>query len=232
MSHTAGVRHYRDDGEFRAALHCEDVAEALELFRADSLEFAPGSRSQYSTYGWTLVSAVVERVAKEPFRQFMRTHVLDPIGLHDTVADDGSSVPSLATHYTRADDGSFRAMPFDLSCRLAGGGYLSTPSDLATFGLSMMTGSLVSPETTALMWTPVELDSGEPTTSGLGWSIRERRGQTLVAHGGRSVGSTAFLLLLPDQGTVVALAANVDDATVLPLAMWLATTLASPTTAE
>lgn len=57
MSHTAGIRHYRGQEFASNTLHA-DVFAPMEVFWADSLLFKPGTDYSYSTYGWTVVSAV------------------------------------------------------------------------------------------------------------------------------------------------------------------------------
>src|SRR3954469_2139664 len=67
--HIAGIRHYAGE-EFLSARHYKDVLESLSMFSNDTLLFRPGDRYSYSTYGFVLVSAVVEGAAREPFLAF------------------------------------------------------------------------------------------------------------------------------------------------------------------
>ncbi|MDX1741314.1 MAG: serine hydrolase domain-containing protein, partial [Rhodothermales bacterium] len=69
--HIAGIRHYRDD-EFLSGDRYETVTDGLEIFKNDTLLFEPGERFSYSSYGWNLVSAVVEAVAEQPFLDLMQ----------------------------------------------------------------------------------------------------------------------------------------------------------------
>jgi len=57
--HLAGIRHYRGD-EFLMNRHYDSVRESLTIFADDSLLFMPGERFSYSSYGWNLISSVVE----------------------------------------------------------------------------------------------------------------------------------------------------------------------------
>ena len=86
MGHIAGVRHYRGD-EGRSTQSCDAVPERLAVFADDTLLFEPGHDYSYSSYGWTLIAAVVEAVAKEPFLDFMDREVFVPLGLDDTRPD-------------------------------------------------------------------------------------------------------------------------------------------------
>jgi CubicO group peptidase (beta-lactamase class C family) len=127
----------------------------------------------------------------------------------------------------------------DLSCILAAGGFLSTPSDLVRFGSAMMTGTLLDPATVEELQTPVRLESGEPAERALGWEIRRiplgadgkpirisgqgledpvRRGfLSATTVGGHVSGGTASLVLVPDYGIAIAVATNVSGAENVPV---------------
>src|SRR2546426_9120253 len=60
--HLAGIRHYRGD-EFVLNRRFGSVGEGLTIFQDDSLLFPPGTRFSYSSYGWNLISAVIEGAA-------------------------------------------------------------------------------------------------------------------------------------------------------------------------
>ncbi len=224
MGHTAGIRHYRGMEEALSSVHYDDVLEGLEIFAADSLLFRPGTDYSYSTYGWNLLGAVVQEAAGEPFLEFMRREVFAPVGMRHTVPDDVFGiVPHRASFYDRDSDGRLRNANYvDQSNKWAGGGFLSTPSDLVRFGFAMLDGELLEPETVELLWTPVQLESGESTGNGLGWSFQDFGGRPMIGHGGRSVGGTASLMIFPEQRMVVSVASNVTGAAPAPIAVALA----------
>lgn len=224
MGHTAGIRHYRGEEETLSSEYYDDVLKGLEIFAADSLLFRPGTEQSYSTYGWSLVGAVVQGAAGEPFLEFTRREVFAAVGMRHTVPDDVFGiVPHRARFYDRESDGRLRnATHVDQSNKWAGGGFLSTPSDLVRFGFAMLHGELLDPETVEVLWTPVRLESGESTDSGLGWAIREVGGRPVIGHGGRSVGGTASVMIFPEQRLVVSVTSNVTGAVTAPIAVALA----------
>ena len=235
--HVAGVRHYRDD-EFLSRRSYPTVAEGIEIFADDTLLFEPGTDYSYSSYGWNLVSAVVEESAGEPFLQHMRRRVIEPMGLDETVADHPDSIVMGRTEfYVRSDgdgdDGEaqesgddrgrlLNAPYVDNSYKWAGGGYLATPSDLVRFGFAMLRSldprrdGVLEPGTVETMWTSQAIRSGEEsgeTGYGIGWSVgQDSVGRRIVGHGGGSVGGTTFFRIYPEQGVVVAITANLSGA--------------------
>jgi serine beta-lactamase-like protein LACTB len=218
MGHVAGIRHYQGDEPF-SSRHYDTVVQSLDIFAADPLKFEPGTRYSYSTYGWNLVSAVVESAAGEPFLEFMRREVFAPIGMRDTIPDDAFMiVPGRTRFYARDPDGRLRnERAVDQSNKWAGGGFLSTPSDLIRFGFAMLDAKLLKRETVELLWTPLRLQSGEETDYGLGWLIGKTGGHAMVASPGSSIGGTTAFAIFPEQGMVVSVMSNVTGAEVRPL---------------
>jgi serine beta-lactamase-like protein LACTB len=211
--HLAGIRHYLP-GEFENQKHYKTVLEGLAIFQNDSLLFEPGTRYAYSSYGWNLLSAVVEGASGEPFLDFMARHVFGPAGMAHTVADQPDSIiPDRTRFYTRADSvGPVVNAPYvDNSYKWAGGGFLSTTEDLTLFAEQLLDGRLLKPATVSLLWTTQHTSDGKATEYGIGWGVtRDAQGRRLISHDGGSVGGTAALLVYPDEHLIVALLVNSD----------------------
>ena len=220
--HLAGIRHY-NPGEFESQRHYATVAEGLTIFERDTLLFQPGTQFSYSSYGYNLVSAVLEGASGRPFLSLMQERVFGPLGMRQTVAEHVDSlIPFRARFYTRADTaggqpgdgggGIINALWVDNSYKWAGGGFLSTTEDLARFGQALLDGRLLKPETLRLLWTSQRTPDGKETGYGLGWSIAvDSTGRRRVGHTGGSMGGTANLIIYPEERLVLALLVNSDN---------------------
>jgi serine beta-lactamase-like protein LACTB len=213
--HLAGIRHYLP-GEFESRKHYNSVLEGLAIFQNDSLLFEPGTKYAYSSYGWNLLSAVVEGASGERFLDFMARHVFGPAGMVHTGADQPDSIiPDRTRFYTRSDSvGPVLNAPYvDNSYKWAGGGFLSTTEDLALFAEQLLAGRLLEPATVTLLWTTQHTSDGKPTEYGIGWGVtRDAHGRRLISHAGGSVGGTANLLIYPEERLIVAVLVNSDHA--------------------
>jgi CubicO group peptidase (beta-lactamase class C family) len=223
MGHTAGLRSDGGDEGPLLARHCERAVEALPEFAGGDLFFQPGTRFEYSRYGWILVSAAIEAAADESFLGFMQEQVFDPLGMRDTVADSTARpLPDRAPSYfprfmARPKYGLHPMREVDYSCYAGSSVFLSTPSDLVRFGIAINGGKLLKPETVQSLQTPQRLSTGEDTGYGLGWDIET---VTLAGEQARSVGHdgdllggmVASLLTFPDHGMVVAVTSNISYA--------------------
>ena len=207
--HLGGVRHYRG-AEFFSTRHYNSLADAIAVFARDSLVALPGTRYSYSSYGFNLIGAAIERRLGVPFPVVMREQVLQPLGRESIVPDVADAKPvARATLYAVSNGTSAPAPEDDLSGRWPSGGYLASTDDLARFGQAVLAPGLLDARSLREMLTPQRLASGAATTVGIGWRI----GSDSVAgpfyhHGGSSNGGSAFLLVFPRQRLVVAMASN------------------------
>ncbi len=217
--HTSGIRHYRGD-EFLMNRPFRTVTEGLAVFAGDSLLFEPGTRFSYSSYGWCLISAVVEGASHEDFLTYMSRYVLGPLGLTHTAPDRGDSVvPDRTRFYDRdsAGGGFHRSPPVDNSYKWAGGGFISTAEDLVRFGSALLRPGFVRPETLTLLFTTQQTRDGRPTGYGVGWFLAtDSLGHRRAFHGGSSVGGSTAFGLDRDSHVVFAITTNLTDAPLAP----------------
>ncbi len=215
--HLGGIRHYVDiEAEYYLTRRYETVFEALDLFRDDALVATPGTRSSYSSYGFNLMSAVIAAASGRGFLQYLDEEVFRPLGMLHTGGDHTDSlVVNRARPYDRAPDGRLiNARHIDNSHKWAGGGFLSTTEDLLRFAHGHLEPGLFRQETLDLMWTPQRTVTGEEVGVGIGWRLfpPERvGGRRAVGHAGGAIGGNALLLIYPDEGVAVAVAANIAD---------------------
>lgn len=212
--HLAGIRHYRGD-EFLLAKRYNTVLEGLTIFQDDPLVHPPGTKFGYSSYGWNLISAVIEGAAGQEFLGYMNERIFRPLGMRETVADQNEKIIGhRARFYSRGSDKRLRNGPYvDNSHKWAGGGFLSTAEDLVRFGSAHLRGAFLKPATLEMLFTTQRTASGEETGYGLGWGVgKDSKGRRLVQHGGGSVGGTSMLMLYPESKVVVAVLSNLTNA--------------------
>jgi len=225
LTHTAGLPRegafpYFTDNQFPSV---EDIRARLP---AQERPFPTETRWKYSNLGATLAGEVVAAVSGEPYADFVRRRILDPLGMTATlVATPGPDHPRLATGYARRLPRSARAAaaPFnDLRGLTAAGNMTTSVSDLARFAMLQLRGGaaggaqILSGRTLAEMhrvhWLEPEWQAGW----GLGFRVLRTGGKTLVGHGGSVRGFRSSLQVnCVDRIAVVAFV-NSDDADVWP----------------
>jgi serine beta-lactamase-like protein LACTB, mitochondrial len=219
LANQAGIRHYKGR-EIASTVHYHSVTEAIEVFADDPLVHEPGTKYLYSTYGFNLAGAVVEKVAGAPFEDWIRERILVPAGMTSMQADDVYRViPHRARGYRRSKTGMLENCTIvDTSNKLPGGGWVASAGDLILFARALMEGNLLQPASLELMWKPGFVRDGKPTHYGLGWNVQNENGVRVVQHSGGQPGTSTHLLLIPSRRIAIAVLANMEQAAPIQLA--------------
>lgn len=212
--HLAGIRSYRE-GEFLMNRKFNSVREGLELFQNDTLIFIPGEKYGYSTFGYTLLSAVIEKIYGQPFLEIMQNELFDPLELRKTTAEWTDQVyPDKVSFYSWDNDTKTNVLTpqVDNSYKWAGGGFISTTEDIAQFGMAFFGDDFISTQIQHQLMSPQILKNGESTKYGMGWKVYVDKDDPnkleWVGHPGGSVGGTTMFLIQKEKKIVIVYCIN------------------------
>ena len=212
-SHTAGIRDYNyKNREFLSDKNYSSVEEGLSIFKDDSLLFQPGTKYSYSTYGYVLLSAVIEGATHKNFLTYMHDSIFVPMELNNTVPDYNDSIIAYkARFYDESNGKIINGYHVNNSNKWAGGGFLSTPIDLVRMSQNLLKHQFLREETVEKLWNADTLLNGEKIAYGIGWKLgRDSLQRNYVFHGGSSIGGRSFLLIFPKEQWVIAIACNLS----------------------
>ncbi len=216
LGHLSGVRNYRPNEELSTRFY-SSLTEALNIFKDDPLDFEPGTKYSYTTYGYTLLGTVIEGASGMSYIDYMRENVFKPAKMSHTQADNVYDIiPNRARGYHpkvyAKFDGNLRNADLaDTSYKIPAGGLVSSVEDLANFAIAVQDGVLIRKETFEQMSTPQKTRDGKATRYGLGWyidGVGDRKG--LVWHGGVQAGFTSNLYILPQEHFAIAILTNLE----------------------
>jgi serine beta-lactamase-like protein LACTB, mitochondrial len=225
LGHLGGIRHYSPDGKGDipedSARHFVSVKESLQLFANDPLVAKPGTKFNYSTYGYTLIGCVFEGASSEKFIDYLRKNVFEPAGMGQTRDDDFFAViPHRTRWYHKDKSGIVRnAGVLDSSYKIPGGGIISSADDMAKFEAAILGDKLLKRSTRDLMWTSLKTTDGKETGYGLGWGVMDKFGLHILAHTGGQQGTSTAFAVVPSRNAGVVVLCNMDDVDVNQLAM-------------
>ncbi|MDC8829508.1 serine hydrolase domain-containing protein [Alteromonas gilva] len=236
-SHTAGIRHYKAGAnEFLLNQPFDTMQSSLALFQQDDLSFAPGSAFAYSTFGWTVVSAVMESATmaaaddQRRFGQIIQQEVFSPLSMHDSALDDQYAIIAHRQRPYSVYEGKLYNSPqTDHSYKWAGGGMIASPADVSRFAVAHLNGEYLSTESVKMLFSKATLNDGQAVEYGVGWNIgfnnyrhRDAYRQNpeiqhmmaampnAVMHSGGSMGGITMLILCTDHQRAVTVVKNVD----------------------
>lgn len=212
-AHISGIDHYTDqDRATLGPIHYPDGRSAVAIFAGRPLLQPPGQAYRYSSWGYTLLGALVEQTSGLPFPDYVIREVTSGLAIMRD-ATDGPD-PNATVAYEFENRVPVRAKPIDFSYTWAGGGLAATPTALATFGGWMVNDRIVRRETFDWMLRPAKLNDGSEVTDsdfklGFGWRISaDEDGAMTAHHAGVSPGVRSALVLWRQEKVAVSLLSN------------------------
>lgn len=185
-----------------------DRDEAIRRILKMPLAGEPGKAYAYSNVGYILLAAIVERVANQPFREFLSGQLFKPAGMAST-GFWGSGLPPvpnnlLARSYDdNVENGNLRKLSATTWMDLGGGEIVSTAEDLHRWWMALQGTQVLSDGAKKKMFAPNLGDYGFGC-----WIQKTRRGTTLIQHGGDYLGFGAQFAWFRDEGILVVTLAN------------------------
>jgi len=209
--HLAGIRSYNGD-EFTLNKKMS-ISEGVALFQNDSLLFEPSTQFYYNTFGYVLLSEIMQKVSETDFVSLVTTLVLDPLKMTNTMLD-ASDVDILnRTNFYRKK--RVLSTPVANEYKVAGGGFLSTSEDLIKFGQEVLSPALISKKTFLEITTSQKLKTGNITGYGIGFSVEQTKNKTpKYYHTGGGVGASTILLIYPEEELVICILTNLSNASI------------------
>jgi CubicO group peptidase (beta-lactamase class C family) len=216
LCHQGGIVHYltgkvvRTQKTYDVEHPFTDVICALDTFKDSPLVCQPGEKYSYTTHGYILLSAVVQRAGRKPFADQVTERIAGPLEMAGFQPDfQWKALPNRAAGYVKRGEALRRRPKYwdpDVSWKLGGGGYTSTVEDFAKFAAGLVNRKLVNSKTEAEMWRRQKLADGQETTYGLGFGLGTTPGGVnWVGHSGSQEKTRTAMLLEPQsrKGVVV-----------------------------
>ena len=215
-SHTAGIRSYK--GREYALNRSYTIKESLSIFQDDQLLFEPGTSYLYNSFDWVLISLAMQEASGLLFEDYVKREVLEPLDMQSTIPEiPDEDLENKAEFYTKTAGGFRRAAQVDNRYKIAGGGYLSTATDLAKLGLAYLDHNFIQPELTNEFLKAQQVN-GKSTYYGLGWEVsQDKNGNSFFGHTGSSVGAYSNFYIYPKHRVVAVILINCTDPKVQPI---------------
>jgi CubicO group peptidase (beta-lactamase class C family) len=213
LSHTGGTGDIFGPDFEKHRLELKTLQDYVNLYGARAPQYEPGSRWQYSNYGFLLLGVLIEKVSGQSYYDYVRDHIFKPAGMTGTASEpEEQAVPDRSIGYTKLGGASLSPNTDTLPYRgtSAGGGY-STVEDLMRFATSLESHKLLDSQFTELLTTG-KVDTGGGKYA-YGFQDETINGTRCFGHGGGAPGMNGGLQICPGPGYVVAVLANMDPPT-------------------
>lgn len=215
LSHTSGIPGYKNAKEAESDTEYARLADAVDVFKDRDLDFKPGEKFGYTTYGYVVLGLIVEHVTSLSFAEYMQVNIWDKAGMrHTGVEQINRELPNKSSLYHRSNKGKIKAAAANnLSNRVPGGGFYTTLGDMLTFGNAVINHTLIKESTFAQMIQIHSLEK-EGNPYGFGWFLYGPKPyeNLVIGHSGEQTGSSTQLMIIPKSKTVVVVLSNTSGA--------------------
>jgi D-alanyl-D-alanine carboxypeptidase len=210
LSHMGGTGDIFGPEFEKNRLELKTLQDYVKLYGNRGPVYEPGSRWQYSNYGFLLLGVLVEKVSGQSYYDYVRDHIFKPAGMTGTASEpEDQVVAERSVGYWRPA-GSWQPNTDTLPYRgtSAGGGY-STVEDLLKFATALQTHKLLNAQHTEMLTTgKVDTPGGGKYAYGIQDSMTN--GTRCFGHGGGAPGMNGDLKICPGPGYVIAVLSNLD----------------------
>ncbi len=186
------------------------VPSLAEYYRGALRQYAEtGTRFVYGNHSPATVGQVVQDVAGEPLASYFRRHIFEPLGMEDTDLIRSPRVESRLAAGYEIRSGGVKEIRLRDMVTVGAASIYSTPRDMARYlaallgGGSNEHGSVLKPETLAMMFEPHH--QPDPRIPGLGLAFfrEDLGGHPVVGHQGTLPGFHSQILVAPRDGVGV-----------------------------
>ena len=242
LNHTGGLQDYEtlmEQPPAAAAPHWDEQHQIQDVEVLQLLEqthhgmFASGTQWYYSNSGYVVLGLVVAKISGQPFREFLRQRIFEPLKMNHTVVyergkneiyDRAYGHTKTAAAWTQTDQSS-------TSATLGDGGMYSSLEDLAKWDEALRTNKLLTEDEMRPAYTAVTLadgshprwpresdyPAGSPAVYGFGWFLDPYRGHSRTWHYGETMGFRSYIVRFNGQRSASSASGDPGNLTVVVL---------------
>ncbi|HRW11392.1 MAG TPA: serine hydrolase domain-containing protein [Caldilineaceae bacterium] len=216
LTHTSGM----PDTEDYAWDKPETDEEALERYvrslAHEQLLSTPGEAFAYSNIAYEVLGDLIAKVSEMSFEQYMKSQILDPLGMHHSTFLRSEVPAHLATtpHVGTERAEVSAVYPYN-RCHAPSSTLHSNTVDgcrwaLANLNEGQLEGASILSSASAESLFGRYHATGEGDFIGLSWFHADYRGYPRISHGGGDTGYASYLALFPREKAAVVVMANSD----------------------
>src|SRR5690349_11285649 len=199
-------------------LELKSLQDYVKLYGQRDLQFEPGTRWEYSNYGFLLLGVLIEKLSGQSYYDFVAENIYKVARMTNSGSEPESVVVANRSKGYMRDQFEMVSNEPTLPWRgtSAGGGY-TTAADLMEFADALMSNKLLKAETLAQATRPIYTTSAY----GFGFQLGPPDEARTYGHGGGAPGMNAILRVYPESGQSVIVLCNLDSPSASRMGDWL-----------
>lgn len=203
LNHHSGIHNLTNDPDYQTYMSTTKTeAELVAIIAGKPSDFEPGSKGEYSNSNTILLSFILEKTLKKPYRELLAEKIVKPLGLKNTYYGSKISVAGNEAESYAFIGGKWQKQPeTDMSIPMGAGAIVSNVPDLSRFIEALFAGKLVS---------AASLEKMKTDTDGYGMGMFKIQLPSVsgYGHNGGIDGFASTLVYFPEDKVSVAILSN------------------------
>jgi CubicO group peptidase (beta-lactamase class C family) len=207
LNHSSGIPDFTGFAEFNTfELLPTTPLKTIQTFQDKALDFQPGEKVSYSSSGYIVLGALIEKVSGKSYEAFVQDNIFTPLKMNNSGYDSNAKIISQrATGYIPNVDGMINAGYSDMSVPFSAGALYSTTEDLLKWETALFDKKLLSSASLKKMITPYKENYA------LGLFVSNNNENTIIQHSGGIEGFNTQLTYHTDKKITVVVLANINS---------------------
>ena len=206
LTHSSGLPDIRNvQGDSVFFLSAKDEENWAPIKKADSLEFQPGERFNYSNPAFNGLALIIEKVTGMKWQEYIRKKIMEPAGMKTSTITDGPYPESGVSHGYLFDGKNYFEKDYGEEPTFAAagnGGVWSSVEELWKYEQAIQKNVFLDSVWTKRSRTVYDLSNWKdslPPFIGLCWFITKTNNENMIGHTGSQGGFRADYVWLPKK---------------------------------
>jgi CubicO group peptidase (beta-lactamase class C family) len=222
LSHVSGMPDVRDYEWDKPQYDDGALERYVRSLSNQSLIAAPGAGFRYSNMAYEVLGDLIAKVSGMTFEDYVRIHILEPLGMKSSTLLVKQADPSLLTSpHVGSSSGTVvsKIFPYNRmhspSSTLYSNALDMSRWIMANLNRGELEGKRILKDFTYdIMWKPA---GDQWQHIGISWFLGEYRGHRTISHSGGDTGFLSNLVMIPDRSIAVVVMANSDREDLRPV---------------
>ncbi|MDR6550168.1 serine hydrolase domain-containing protein [Paenibacillus qinlingensis] len=206
LSHTSGLANfYNFEGDFFADYNRKDYSRSdffLMYFR-NELAYPPGTTFNYNNANYNLLAWMIEHVSGEKYEDYVRNHIFLPLGMTNSVVDDGSKlIKNKSSNYVQDCDAFIKSPYHNEKFSVGAGAIASNCDNLYKWYICLRDRKILSPRSYARLF--------EENHNNYCYGLEHHvvYGTNTYTHGGDHLGVSTYMQNYFDEDICIIILSN------------------------
>jgi CubicO group peptidase (beta-lactamase class C family) len=202
LNHKSGIHNFTSDEEYlKYNTQPKSESEMMAIIEKAKSDFAPNAKNEYSNSNYVLLSYILEKIYKKPYKSILEKNIIKPLGLKNTFFGDKINLKNNEAYSYDFEDKWVKQTETDMSIPMGAGAIVANPTDLTIFIKSLFKGKIINQKSLELMNTFED-------KFGFGIFKVPFYDKTGFGHTGGIDGFTSMLSYIPEEKLAIALTSN------------------------